>query len=353
MTLVADIDTLAPVSIETLDDTGAADWDRFVEACPEGTFFHRAGWKRVIERSYGHCCHFLQARSNGEIIGVLPLVHVKTRLFGNSLISTGFTVGGGPIYSRPEALEALDRHVLALAERLNVDYVEYRGRVPLHDDWAKKPGLYVGFRREIDPDAERNLRAVPRKQRAMVRKGIKAGLKSRIDRDCVDLHRIYAVSVRNLGTPVPPRRYFETLLDVFRDDADVITVVDDGVPVASVMSFYFRDQALPYFGGGTTAARPLAANDFMYWEVMRRACERGFQVFDFGRSKVGTGAFAFKKHWGFEPEPWTYEYILRRGNEVPEISPLNPKYRLAIAAWKKLPLAVANTVGPFLARGLG
>ena len=226
-------------------------------------------------------------------------------------------------------------------------------RSPIHDDWTVKPDLYVGFSKEIDADPENNLLAIPRKQRAMVRKGIKAGLESRIDTDAATAHRIYAVSVRNLGTPVFPRSLFDNLLDVFGDAVDIVTITNDGTAVASVMNFYFRDQVLPYYGGGTAQARTLAANDFMYWEVMRRACERGLRIFDFGRSKIGTGAFSFKKNWGFAPEPWTYEYKLRRIDDIPDINPLNPKYRLFINAWKRLPVPIANIVGPMIVRGLG
>jgi FemAB-related protein (PEP-CTERM system-associated) len=133
----------------------------------------------------------------------------------------------------------------------------------------------------------------------------------------------------------------------------VLTVVHDGQAVSSVMSFFFRDEVLPYYGGGTLAARGVAANDWMYWEVMRRAAERGCRIFDFGRSKTGTGAFSFKTHWGFEPEPLHYEYRLLRGRALPEVNPLNPKFKLFIAAWKRLPLPVANVVGPWIARDLG
>ncbi len=294
-------------SVKSLDAAAVGKWDAFVIDQPGATFFHRAGWKRVIERTFGHDCHFLYAESAGAVIGILPLVHVKSRLFGNSLISTGFTVGGGPLVARAEALARLEDRAFDLADRLNVDFIEYRVRAPVHDDWTVKPNLYVGFRREIDRDPENNLLAVPRKQRAMVRKGIKAGLESRIDTDTATVHRIYAVSVRNLGTPVFPRSLFDNLLDVFGGDVDIVTITKDGEAVASVLNFYFRDQVLPYYGGGTMAARTLAANDFMYWEVMRRACERGLRMFDFGRSKIGTGAFSFKKNWGFAPEPWTYE----------------------------------------------
>ena len=174
-----------------------------------------------------------------------------------------------------------------------------------------------------------------------------------LDEGVDPLHRIYAESVRNLGTPVFSRTYFQVLRAVFGAQADVLTVLDGGRPLASVLNFYFRDEVLPYYGGGIFAARGRAANDFMYWEVLRRAGERGCRLFDFGRSKIGTGAFAFKKNLGFDPAPLHYRYLLRPGAALPDHNPLNPKYRLFIAAWKRLPLPVAKLLGPPIVRGIG
>jgi len=340
------------LQVDSLLSAADPDWDRFVESRPEATFFHLSGWKAVIEESFGHRCHYLAARRGGEIVGVLPLTHVRGRIFGNSLISNGFCVYGGPLSASADALAALDGAALELARDLGVERIEYRLRAPLHPDWPCNRQTYVTFRREIDPDPEKAMLAIPRKQRAMVRKGIKEGLVGESDADVSRLYPLYAESLRNLGTPVTGRRYFECLKSVFSEVSEVITVVRDGRPLASVLSFFFRDEVLPYYGGGCHAARDHAANDFMYWEVMRRACEAGLRVFDFGRSKVGTGSYAFKKHWGFEPEPLYYEHALLRLDEVPEINPLNPKYALMVAAWKRLPLAVANFVGPHIAREL-
>jgi FemAB-related protein (PEP-CTERM system-associated) len=172
-------------------------------------------------------------------------------------------------------------------------------------------------------------------------------------RDSDGLHGIYAESVRNLGTPVFSRRYFRILMDVFGDDVDVVTILDKDVPIASVMNFYFRDEVLPYYGGGTSLARGRAGNDFLYWETMRRGADRGCRLFDFGRSKIGTGSFSFKHNWGFEPAKLHYRFRLKPGESIPDHNPLNPKYRMFIAAWKRLPLPVANAIGPFIVRGLG
>jgi FemAB-related protein (PEP-CTERM system-associated) len=340
--------------VRSLDDAAFAAWDRFVAHCPEATFFHRAGWQRVLDRAFGHATHYLFAEEDGAITGVLPLTHLKHPVFGNALVSNAFCVYGGPVASTPEARLALEQAAIELAARLDVDRVEFRSPRPGGGEgWTPKSDLYVTFRRPIDPVAEKNMLAIPRKQRAMVRKGIKFGLTSEIDPTPDRLHRVYSESVRNLGTPVFARRYFAELMREFGPDCDVLTVMHGGRAVSSVLNFYFRDQVLPYYGGGTSAARDLAANDFMYWEVMRRAGERGLRIFDFGRSKRGTGAFEFKKHWGFEPETLHYQFHLRHGASVPDINPLNPKFRLFVALWKRLPLPVANLLGPPIVKHLG
>lgn len=338
--------------VQELGPADVARWDAFVETCPVATFFHRAGWQTVIERAFGHSTHFLYAEGPDGIEGVLPLARVRSLLFGHSLVSLPFCVYGGIAARTEEAFVALDNRARELARQYKVDYLEYRHMAPYHPDRPTKH-LYATFRKEIAKDVEDNLQAIPRKQRRMVRKGIQAGLASEIDRDIDRFFPIYAANVHRMGTPVFSRRYFRILCTVFGDDCRILTVTDTGTPVASVLNFYFRDQVLPYYGGGTPRAREVAGYDFMYWEVMRRACESGLRIFDFGRSKRDTGSFSFKKNWGFEPQPLYYEYDLVRARTMPDVNPLNPKYRYFIQAWQRLPLSVANQVGPWLSRNLG
>jgi FemAB-related protein (PEP-CTERM system-associated) len=343
---------VAPLIVRELTDADVARWDAFVFGCPEASFFHRAGWRQVLEGVYGHDAYYLYAEAGGRILGVLPLGHVRSRLFGNALMSTPFCVYGGIAAVDDEARTALERAAEALALRLRVDFLEMRNMHPRRADWCSKD-LYVTFRRPIDPDPERNYLAIPRKQRAMVRKGMQAGLVAAPDEDLDRFHHIYAQSVHRLGTPVFPARHFEALKDVFGDDCELLCVSRHGRPVAGVLSFYFRDEVLPYYGGGTHEARGVAANDFMYWELMRRACERGLRVFDYGRSKRGSGSYSFKKNWGFEPQPLHYEYRLVRARRMPDVSPANPRYRLFINAWRRMPLGLTKLLGPRLARNLG
>ncbi|MGH7053126.1 MAG: FemAB family XrtA/PEP-CTERM system-associated protein [Stellaceae bacterium] len=341
------------VTVRELEGSGEAAWDRYVTAAPEGTFFHLAGWRRVIERAFRYHAHYLFAERDGAITGVLPLVHRKSRLFGDGLVSVPFCVYGGPLASDAESLERLIDHCLDLRRRLAADLIEFRSRQPAAVEWPVRGDLYATFRRSLAGDADADLKAIPRKQRAVVRKGIANGLGCRIDRDADRFYRIYAESVRNLGTPVFSLRYFRVLVECFGDCCEILTVEDQGAALSAVLSFYFRDEVLPYYGGGTPRARLRAANDFMYWELMRHAAGRGARLFDFGRSKLGTGSFDFKKNWGFTPEPLHYQYQMRPGQAIPDHNPLNPRYRLLIAAWKKLPLPLANLIGPPIVRGLG
>ncbi|OHC80527.1 MAG: peptidoglycan bridge formation protein FemAB [Rhodoferax sp. RIFCSPLOWO2_12_FULL_60_11] len=342
------IKRLMPADIAT-----AKRWDAFVMACPEATFFHRAGWQKIVQDIFHHDTYFLYAESDEGVQGVLPLGHVNSWLFGNSLAGLPFAVYGGIAAANEQVAQALEHEAQQIARRLGVAHLEWRNINPRHADWPRQD-LYVTFRKEILADDDANLLAIPRKQRAMVRKGIKNGLVSTIDSDVARFFALYADNVRRHGTPALPKRYFQALQAEFGADCEVLTVsAPDGRALSSVLSFYFRGEVLPYYAGDFEPARELAANDFKYWELMRRACARGLKVFDYGRSKLGTGSYAFKKNWGFEPTPLHYEYCLYKRDDVPQNNPSNARYKLLIAAWRRLPLAVANWLGPFVVRNLG
>jgi FemAB-related protein (PEP-CTERM system-associated) len=328
-------------------------WDAFVHTCPDATFFHRIGWREIYEGVFRHRTHYLLAERSNQIVGILPLVQMRSMLFGHSLVSLPFAVYGGVASTDPEAIAALHASARDLAGRLGVQHLELRNRTAREPGWPQQD-LYVTFRKNLLPEVEANLLAIPRKQRAMVRKAIQRNLRSEIDVDCERFFELYADNQHRHGTPPQSRQYFRALKRVFGDDCESLTVLSpEGAPVSGVLSFYFRDEVLPYYAGDVPAARDLAANDFKYWELMRRACERGVKVFDYGRSKRETGSFDFKKNWGFEAAPLHYEYQLYGRDAVPQNNPSNPKYRMAIDLWRRLPRGVVNAIGPALARHLG
>lgn len=341
------------VTVRPFVAADAPAWEQFVQRCPEATFFHRIGWREIIEGVFRHRTHYLIAERPGTIAGVLPLAEIRSRLFGHALVSLPFGVYGGPASTDPEAGRALIESASALADSLDVDYLEFRGCAAQCPGWPQQD-LYVRFRKSLHADAEANLLAVPRKQRAMIRKGMRNGLKTEIDASTDRFFDLYADNVHRHGTPPFARRYFTRLREVFGESCEISIVTDPGGrPLSGVMSFYFRDEVLPYYAGDTVDARDFAANDFKYWDLMRRACERGIRFFDYGRSKRGTGTFDFKKNWGFEPEALHYEYRLRKLAAVPQNNPLNPKYRALVSTWRRLPRPLVNALGPMLTRNLG
>lgn len=317
--------------------------DAFVRSRPDATPFHLTAWTRAVERGCGQRGRFLIAERDGEIVGYLPLTQIRSRLFGQALVSAGFAVGGGVLGHGAEPLAAA-------ARAIGLPTVELRGGV-LPAGWAIDDQSYLGFARSLAADDEAELLAIPRKQRAEVRKALANDLEVVTGRleHAQEHYRIYAESVRNLGTPVFPRALFKAVLETM--DADILTVRHRGQAVASVLSLYFNGTVFPYWGGGTTAARGLRANDRMYFALMAHARARGCTRFDFGRSKAGTGPAAFKKNWGFEGSP--LRYATWSAGPAREVNPLNPKYALMVRAWKSLPLPVATMIGPWISRGLG
>jgi FemAB-related protein (PEP-CTERM system-associated) len=338
---------------QSKDHDVAARWDSFVTRSTTGTFFHRSGWQHILHEVFGHDTIFLYVENDGEIEGILPLAHVKSYLFGNAITSLPFAVYGGVVASSDLAAVALEEEAVRIAVARKVEHVEFRNTVQRHPDWPSQE-LYVTFRKEILPDEEANMLAIPRKQRAMVRKGIKNGLVSSVDRDAKVFFALYADNVHRHGTPALPRRYFDMLMETFGGDCEIQTVYSpEGRALSSVLSFYFRDEILPYYAGDDTSARDLAANDFKYWELMRRACIKGIRVFDYGRSKQGTGSYSFKRNWGFEPIQLHYEYKLLSRSAIPQNNPSNAKYQFLIKTWRRLPIGFANWLGPFVVRNLG
>ena len=350
----------SPLTLRTADLSDAAERVRigaWVHHHPEGTPFHLPEWSIAVARGCGQRSHYLLAeRAGGEIAGVLPLTELHSPLFGRALVSAGFGVGGGVLAEVPGAVRQLTEVAVALAGRLSCTTVELRGGARPSKAWHADGDTYLSFVRPIAADDDAELLAIPRKQRAEVRRALGMDLEVRTEGGPAalrDHYAVYAESVRNLGTPVFPRRLFAETLTAFGDAADLLSVHHQGRAVASVLSLYWRGTVYPYWGGGTRQARALRANDKMYFALMGHARARGCERFDFGRSKAGTGPAAFKKNWGFEAATLTYFKRTTNGSAPRSINPLDPKYSLQVRAWQRMPLWLANRVGPWIAKGLG
>lgn len=334
-----------------------AAWDWYIDQHPQGSFYHLSGWKELIERCYGHRCYFLYYRDNNHIQGVLPLVEQKSLLFGHSLVSTPICVVGGVVANSPQITLLLVEYAKSLAQKLKVDYLELRGQQDFVTSEmalsAPKQQKHLLLGCELAGSEQQILARIKKKQRAVIRQSLQGELCARVEQDITNCFHIYSTSVRNLGTPVFPKRSFIELKKIFAQRCEIFTVFNQHKPVSSVMSFYYKNKVLPHYGGGLAEARALKSNDYMYYQLMCHARNKGCDYFDFGRSKIDSGSYRYKKHWGMNETVMNYQYFLVNSNKLPALNVNNPKYRSMIQLWKKLPLMASQTIGPLLAKHLG
>lgn len=343
------------MEIVLCDDREKTSWDHYVHTHERGTFYHSFGWRNVIKSAYGYESFYLAAKSNASIIGVLPLIYVRSPLLGSALISTAFTIGGGPIGNSEQVVIKLSEAAQEIAEEKNdIKYIEIRNAGVDLPEWQQKSDIYANFKLAIPLCEEMHLRQIRRQRRAAIRKAIASAdqglLNLRLNGSPREFYDIYSLSVRNHGTPVFPYRYLQALLAEFEDNIEISILDIDGKPSGALLSFFFKNSYLPYYVGSCRRARDLHANEYHYWRLMRMCRERGFEYFDFGRSKINSGPYQFKKLWGGEPEKIKYQYKLIQAKSVPNVNPNNPKFSYFAKAWRYLPIPIANRLGPWLAR---
>lgn len=340
-----------PLTVRAYDKSDASAWDAFVQGSASSSFCHLAGWGRVIERVWKHPAYHLVAEDSVGIRGVLPLFQIASRLFGSMLISTPNGVYGGIAADDLEAHKALLEEAQKLAQKLQVDFLELRNateRQAISEPALQRKDLYFSFEHPLSSDEDALMKSFPRDVRTMIRKGTKNDLTSQLGREELldEFYEVYATSVRNLGTPVFPKRLFAEFLREFPQHSDIVLIRQGSKVAGGVLSFYFRETVMPYYGGAYVEFYRAGINNFMYWELMRSAAARGYTRFDFGRSKTGTGAYEFKRGWGMQMNALPYQFYLVRAQEMPNLNPTNPKFELMIKTWKRLPLGVTKVIGP-------
>lgn len=327
-------------------EAGKKKWDEFVNKHPEGSPFHLFSWHHAVAKTFRHKPFYYVATENENITGILPLFQLKSLLFGNIVSSVPFGAYGGILADSDESFQLLLEKAKDITRRCDADYLEMKFS-NAKETGFQEPGLHYTFIKEISSDHDENMKSIPRKQRAMVRKGIKSGLSAHLGNQYLDdFYNVFARNVHQLGTPVYPRKWFKTLLDTFGSSSELMVIKYEDTVISGVLSLYCNDTILPYYAGSLIEYREYAPNDFQYWELMQRAVERGCRYFDFGRSKKDSGHYSFKKHWGFEPKPLHYQFYLHKLSSLPEINPRNPKYRRKIEAWKRLPHGLTKILGP-------
>lgn len=331
----------------------ARKWQDFVAQQPLCHHYHRWGWKQVIENAFQWPTYFLMAEDEGRVCGVLPLAWQKSRLFGNFLTSLPFLNGGGIAACSKSAEDALLTEAIELARHLGAKHLELRFR--------RDPGLSlpvktnkVAVTHAIEPDAEKMLRELPHKVRSDVRKAMKSEFTAELSAEegLDDFYHIFAMNMRELGTPVYAKEFFRQILRAFPQETFICLVRHRGRSVAASFLMGFRDSIEAGWSASLYEYLPLKPNMFLYWSAFCLAGQKGYKVFDFGRSSVGSGTHRFKMQWGSQEVPLHWVYWLPEGTSMPELNPQNPRYRVAIAVWKRLPLSLTTTLGPPVARCL-
>jgi serine/alanine adding enzyme len=333
-------------------DDGVA-WNAFVSAATNAELYHDFRWRAVIGRVFGHQCRYLAAYDAvGAVRGVLPLVLLQSRLFGKFLVSMPFLNYGGLLASDLDARRLLLEAAVREAGQTGAGHVELRHRV-IDLDWPKRTDK-VAMVLDLPTSEEILFKTFPSKLRAQIRRPQKAGATvgfggaELLD----DFYAVFARNMRDLGTPVYPRAWFLAIAAAFPEHAQICVVRLNGRPVAA--GFLLRHgntMEIPWASSVSEFNRE-GVNMLLYWSVLCAAIAQGCRRFDFGRSSKDSGIYKFKQQWGASPEQLEWHYWVRAGDQLPGLTPSNPKYRLAIAAWRKLPLRLANFLGPHIVKNL-
>ncbi len=341
----------------------AAQWREYLEKHPKATLFHTLGWREAVVKTFQHQPHYLYAHEEGDIVGVLPLFQIKSRLWGHSLVSVPFGVYGGICADNEPAERELFKAAVTLGKKLGTGHIELKETIPLENiDGLVTKDLYVTFDLELFPDHDIIWKGMRKRNRNILRKGLKSGLElykrpgswSSVDmREMETFYNLFARTQTALGTPVLPWKWFLNLAGAFPEQLALFSTSYKGNIVNSLLVLRYKDTLLPYYIGYDPEYLRFAPNNYILWEAIQFGCIQGFKHFDLGRSRQGTGSYSFKVHWGIEPRQLYYQYHLYPGHEMPNLNPSNPKFALAKKIWSRLPMPVVKAVSPGLVKFLG
>lgn len=342
------------MKIVTCDPSHKAEWNRFAESSDQGSFYHRWEWQDINRDQLGHASRYLGAFDQGRLVGMLPLVQVKSRLFGNIGCSLPFVNFGGPAAESASVEAALMAASTAVADEWGVDYLEIRSTRDLGDVYPSSRHK-VSMTVDLAPDPEVLFNGFKGDQRKEVRRGYKYGFSARFGTTEVfdDFYAILCDSWRDLGTPIYSRAYFESVMSTFPTRTRIAVVyAADHTPAAAAFMGHQNGVVEGLWLGTRAQFRRQLVGYVLYWEIIKDACEQGHRLFHLGRSTADSGAEVFKRKWNAHATQLYWHYVLRRRREIPQLNVTNPKFKAAIAAWQKLPVGVTRWLGPLIARSI-
>ena len=365
-----------------LKDTNT--WDAYVNAHPQATLYHLYNWKNIIEKTYAHKTYYLIAEqqpnnpsnpnnSMNPVVGILPLVHIKHFLFGNSLISIPFFDLGGILADNDEVEKALLTEAVKLAQKLKAKNIELRDTQPLSCLRELNPPNPINSTNPSNPitvvtkshkirmlldlpeSSEELMKSFKSKLRSQIKKPVKEGLKSKIGglELIDDFHEVFLVNMRDLGSPVHSKKLIQNVIEEFPEKAKIVIVYKEAQPIACSLGVGFKDTLENPWASALRKHSRLSPNMFLYWSMLEYACDNGFKYFDFGRSSPDEGTYKFKKQWGAKPTPLHWQYISLDSKSIEKETPEKSKFDKAIHYWQRLPVSVTNFIGPMIRKYIG
>jgi FemAB-related protein (PEP-CTERM system-associated) len=330
-----------------------AEWDAYVEGHPESTGYHLWAWRALFQDVFGHQSAYIVARRHGRITGVLPLVCLRTWLFGRFAVSLPFVNYGGSLCDDAESGDELLAGAARIGNAWDISHLELRHRRRQHPDLPAKHHK-VTMLLPLAPSVGAMWDALDRKVRNQIRKAEKAQLQTVVGgAELVEsFYGVFAHNMRDLGIPVHSKRFFSNVLERFPDRARVVLVRQEQQPIAGAITYAYRDSVEVPWASSRKEYLPLCPNNLLYWRIIQEAIAAGAGTLDFGRSTPNEGTFHFKRQWGASPAPLHWEYQLLRANGVPDLTPKNPRFKIAIDTWKHLPLRMTELLGPQIVRGM-
>jgi serine/alanine adding enzyme len=327
--------------------------EAFLKRSVNSTIYHMTGWKSVIEETFRHTFDYVVAVDGEEIRGVLPLVHIRSRLFGNYMVSLPYFNYGGPCAEDTDAEEGLLQEAVRRARMRDAKFIEFRSVERWSNGFPVKTGK-VAMVLPLPDSAEDLWKGFPSKLRSQIRRPEREGLRARIGReeDLDGFYKVFSTNMRDLGTPVYPKRFFENVLRHFPGNSWICSVYKDREVAASGFLMGYRNRMEIPWASSLRSFNRFSPNMLLYWDCLRFSCDSGYDSFDFGRSTPEEGTYRFKEQWGAKPVQLFWHYWLRDKEPMPELNPRNPKYRIAISVWKKLPVSLANFIGPRIVKNL-
>lgn len=342
-----------PVSITQIDDTTQTDWDAYVDSHPQASLYHKYQWRKVIRESFAHeSFYFVASDSEGSIRGILPLVRLRSRLFGDFAVSLPFYNYGGPLTDSEIIAKQLLHAAAQLGNSLQLKHLEIRATTPL-TDWPARTDK-ASMILALPTSGELLDQRLGSKLRAQIKRGQQASLKVEVGH--IELleqfYDVFAHNMRDLGTPVYSYLFFANILEAWPKESRIIVIKHNGKPVSAAFLLGFRDTLEIPWASTLRSANGLNINMVLYRQVLELAISCGYAFFDFGRSTINAGTFKFKKQWGAQPVAHYWHYWLPHNAQLPELKPDATKFRLLVAVWRQLPLAVANALGPHIVKYL-